>query len=340
MQVADFDYELPTELIAQTPLARREGSRLLVIDRRGGTIEHRRFTDLPRYLRPGDLLVLNDTKVRPARLLGQRANGGMAEVLLLHQLDEHRWEALVRPGRRLRVGAEISFGDGVLRGTVVDITPGGERIIEFAYQGVFQELLAQLGEVPLPPYIREKLADPQRYQTVYAREEGSAAAPTAGLHFTPEMLEEIRGCGIGTAFITLHVGIGTFRPVKTERIEEHQMHREYYRVGEETAAKVAQTRRAGGRIVAVGTTVARTLETVGREDGTIGSGSGWTDIFIYPGYRWRVVDGLLTNFHLPRSTLLMLVSALAGRELIMEAYRVAVEERYRFFSFGDACLIL
>ena len=332
-------YDLPQELIAQTPAARRDASRLLVLDKNTGAMEHRHFYDLPSFLRPGDCLVLNDSRVIPARLLGARPTGGAAEVVLLRDLGGGRWECLCRPGKKLRPGAEVLFGGGELTGTVEEITDGGNRIIRFRYEGIFLELLERLGRMPLPPYIRAQLEDPDRYQTVYAREPGSAAAPTAGLHFTPELLEDIRARGVDIRFVTLHVGLGTFRPVKAENVEDHEMHEEFCTLPPETAEAAARARAAGGRIIAVGTTSCRTLESAAAEDGTLRPGSRWTNIFIYPGYRFRCVDALITNFHLPGSTLVMLVSALAGRERILRAYETAVKERYRFFSFGDAMFI-
>jgi len=349
MNVDDFDFELPEELIAQTPLADRTGSRLLTLDRRTGEIRHGRFTDLVRYTRPGDLLVLNDTKVMPARLIGRKPDtGARAELLLLRQLEGNRWETLAKPAKRLKTGTELWFGERegeggepLLRATVVGEGEMGGRTVEFRYEGIFPELLDRLGEMPLPPYIRERLDDKDRYQTVYARSVGSAAAPTAGLHFTSGYLDQLREAGVRTAYLTLHVGLGTFRPMSAERVEDHVMHAEYYELGAETAARINETRAAGGRIIAVGTTSARTLETAGARfpDGPVAACSGWTDIFIYPGYPFKLVDALLTNFHLPKSTLVMLVSALAGRDRIMKAYEEAVAERYRFFSFGDAMFI-
>ncbi|AOQ24420.1 S-adenosylmethionine:tRNA ribosyltransferase-isomerase [Moorella thermoacetica] len=342
MRIEEFDYELPPGQIAQQPVEPRDASRLLVLHRKGGFLEHRHFYDLPRYLHPGDVLVVNETKVIPARLWGYRAGtGAKIEVLLLTRQEGDTWETLVRPGRRVPVGAELIFGGGELQARVKGVTPAGGRIMEFSYQeGPWEALLERLGEMPLPPYIKEKPADPGRYQTVYAREEGSAAAPTAGLHFTPRLLKELREQGIEIASILLHVGLGTFRPVKVENIQEHVMHAEYYAVTPAAAATINAARARGHRVVAVGTTVVRTLETVATADGVIHAGSGWTDIFIYPGYRFKAIDCLITNFHLPRSTLLMLVSAFAGREKILDAYRVAVREGYRFYSFGDAMLIL
>ena len=339
MNVQDFDYDLPEELIAQTPLAQRDASRLLVLPRHQGTCSHRHFFELPSLLRKGDLLVFNDTRVIPARLHGRkRDTGAKVEVFLLKRLDLDRWETLVRPGRKLRPGTEVVFSDE-LSAVIEDTTEFGGRIVRFCWQGVFEEILQRLGEVPLPPYIHEKLPDPERYQTVYARENGSAAAPTAGLHFTPELLSQVREQGIQTAYVTLHVGLGTFRPVAVESIQDHVMHSEQYAISAETAALVNETRRQGGRVIAVGTTAVRTLETAG-QSGQLQPCSGFTNIFIYPGYEYKIIDGLITNFHLPKSTLLMLVSALAGRERVLAAYKEAVEQRYRFFSFGDAMFIL
>lgn len=337
MKVADFDYYLPTELIAQSPMEPRDHSRLLVLHREDGRLEHRHFYDLPDYLRPGDVLVFNDTRVIPARLLGRKDSGARAEVFLLTRLQEGEWEVLVRPGKKLPEGAVINFGPE-LSCQVLRRTDYGGRVVRFSYQGVFEEILDRLGETPLPPYIKLPLADKERYQTVYSRERGSAAAPTAGLHFTRELLERLRDKGCQEVFLTLHVGLGTFRPVSVEQVEEHVMHREFYSVPEETAAAVNAAKAEGRRIVAVGTTAVRTLEAAGA-GGRLAAGKGWTNIFIYPGYRFRMVDALVTNFHLPQSTLLMLVSALAGRELILRAYQEAVRERYRFFSFGDCTLI-
>ncbi len=332
-------YELPERLIAQTPLQRRDGSRLLVLDKHTGACQHRHFYDLPEYLRPGDCLVLNDSRVIPARLLGARPTGGAAELVLLRDLGDDRWECLARPGKKLRPGAEVLFGDGELTGRVEDVIEGGNRVVRFSYQGIFLEVLERLGRMPLPPYIKEQLQDPERYQTVYSAHPGSAAAPTAGLHFTNELLDKIRAMGVSVCFVTLHVGLGTFRPVKVEDIEEHEMHSEFCTVPEDTARTVNGTHAAGGRVIAVGTTSCRTLESFAGEDGILRSGSRWTDIFIYPGYRFRCIDGLVTNFHLPGSTLVMLVSALAGREHILAAYEEAIRREYRFFSFGDAMLI-
>ncbi len=339
MKTSDFLYDLPEELIAQTPAERRDASRLLVLDKTTGAIEHRHFYDLPRYLRPGDCLVLNDSRVIPARLFGVRPTGGAAEVVLLRDLGGGRWECLTRPGRKMRPGTVVTFGGGELTGTVEDVEADGNRVIRFAYDGIFLEILERLGHMPLPPYIKAQLDDPERYQTVYAREPGSAAAPTAGLHFTNGLLDDIRAMGVDVRFVTLHVGLGTFRPVKAENIEDHEMHSEYCVVPPDTAEAVTRAKREGRRVVAVGTTSCRTLESFAKPDGTMEPSAGWTDIFIYPGYRFRCVDALVTNFHLPGSTLVMLVSALAGRENILRAYNTAVEERYRFFSFGDAMFI-
>ena len=339
MKRTDFSFDLPEELIAQTPLQRRDASRLLHLDKNTGELEHAHFYELPRYLRAGDCLVLNDSRVLPARLIGARPSGGAVELVLLRDLGDGKWECLSRPGRKTRPGQELLFGDGELSATVLEVTEGGNRIVQFHYEGIFLEVLERLGKMPLPPYIREELQDAERYQTVYSRELGSAAAPTAGLHFTRELLEEIEQKGVNIAYVTLHVGLGTFRPVKEEEIEDHPMHAEFCIVPERTASLVTETKRKGGRIVSVGTTSCRTLESFAREDGTLEPCSGWTNIFIYPGYRFKCIDALVTNFHLPESTLIMLVSALAGREHVLNAYKVAVQERYRFFSFGDALLI-
>lgn len=342
MKIDLFDFNLPEELIAQTPLPNRDASRLMVLDKKTGEIRHETFRNILSYLREGDCLVLNDTRVMPARLYGEKEDtGANIEVLLLKQLEGDRWETLVKPARRVKDGTKIIFGDGRLKATCVDTLEHGGRVLQFSYRGIFYEVLEQLGEMPLPPYIKEKLDDPERYQTVYAREIDSAAVPTAGLHFTEQLLDDIRAKGVHIAFITLHVGLGTFRPVNVENIEEHDMHAEFYQMTEETAQLLNETRRQGGRIIAVGTTSTRTLETIAaRHNGTFVAESGWTDIFIYPGYEFKAIDGLVTNFHLPKSTLIMLVSALAGRENILRAYNVAVKERYRFFSFGDAMLII
>ncbi len=340
MKTKDFYYELPEELIAQHPLKNREESRLLILDKKTGSIEHKKFKDIVYYLNPGDCLVLNDTRVIPARLFGSRVGKEeKIEFLLLKNIEGSKWEVLVKPGRKVKPGVKIVFGEGLLIAEVLSIQEDGTRIVKFIYEGIFQEILDKLGEMPLPPYIKEKLEDKERYQTVYSKKEGSAAAPTAGLHFTKELLRDIEKKGVNLAFLTLHVGLGTFRPVKVDNIEEHHMHSEYYEVSEETANIINSSRENGGRIIAVGTTSTRTLETVATEDGKIEAKKGWTDIFIYPGYKFKAIDGLITNFHLPESTLLMLVSALAGRENILNAYKIAVENKYRFFSFGDAMFI-
>ena len=341
MKTRDFYYGLPPELIAQTPMEKRDGSRLMTLDRRTGETGHRHFYDLPSLLRPGDCLILNDSRVLPARLLGQRLPGGGAcEVLLLTDRGENVWECLVRPGRKLRTGARMTFGDGSLTAEVVGEEADGNRLVRFAYEGVFLEVLERLGKMPLPPYIKEELLDRERYQTVYSKVLGSAAAPTAGLHFTPELLEEIRARGVRIGCVTLHVGLGTFRPVKEEAIEDHDMHSEFFTVPPETAELINRTKAEGGRVICVGTTSCRTLESWAEEDGHMEPRSGWTNIYLYPGCRFKVMDGLGTNFHLPESTLIMLVSAFAGREAVLNAYREAVAERYRFFSFGDAMFIL
>lgn len=340
MKTSDFYYDLPPELIAQTPLERRDGSRLLTLDKRTGETGHRHFYDLPRLLRPGDCLVMNDSRVLPARLLGRREpTGGAAEVLLLVDRGDQVWECLVRPGRKVKPGARLSFGDGALTAEVLETLEGGNRLIRFDYEGIFLETLERLGKMPLPPYIKEELNDPERYQTVYSREVGSAAAPTAGLHFTRELLDQIRAMGVRLCYVTLHVGLGTFRPVKEDEITDHEMHAEYCMIPQETADIINRTKQTGGRVVCVGTTSCRTIESWAGEDGALKACAGWTDIFIYPGYRFKVLDALVTNFHLPESTLVMLVSALAGREHILAAYEEAVRERYRFFSFGDAMFI-
>ena len=339
MKKSDFHFDLPEELIAQTPLQQRDRSRLMLLDKTSGAIEHRHFYELPELLREGDCLVLNDSRVLPARLLGSRESGGSVELVLLRDLGEGRWECLSRPGRKTRPGVKLQFGDGELKATVESVTEGGNRIVRFHYEGIFLEVLERLGKMPLPPYIKEELQDAERYQTVYSRELGSAAAPTAGLHFTQELLEKIRQKGVNIATVTLHVGLGTFRPVKEEEIEDHDMHSEFCIVPEETARLVNETKRRGGRVIAVGTTSCRTLESFTDENGTLRPCADWTNIFIYPGYRFRCIDALVTNFHLPESTLIMLVSALAGRKNVLNAYRRAVEERYRFFSFGDAMFI-
>ena len=342
MNLHDFYYDLPQELIAQDPLSDRSSSRLMVLDKKTGEIQHKIFKDVIDYLNPGDCLVINDTKVIPARLIGEKVGTGAAiEVLLLTRKQDLKdtWEVLVKPGKKAKIGTQISFGSGKLIGEIVDIVEEGNRMIQFTYDGIFEEILDELGQMPLPPYITHRLEDKNRYQTVYAKHEGSAAAPTAGLHFTKELLERIQEKGIEIARVTLHVGLGTFRPVKTENILEHHMHSEFYTVTQEAADKINTARKNGGKIIAVGTTSTRTLESVGTEDGTVKAGSGWTQIFIYPGYQFKVIDSLITNFHLPESTLVMLVSALAGREHVLAAYEEAVKEKYRFFSFGDAMLI-
>jgi S-adenosylmethionine:tRNA ribosyltransferase-isomerase len=341
MKLKDFDFTLPEELIAQTPLEDRSSSRLMVLDKNSGEIEHRKFKDIVHYLNAGDCLVLNNTKVMPARLFGiKEETGAHVEILLLKQLEGDQWETLVKPAKRVKVGTVIDFGEGKLKAKCIDTLEHGGRIFQFSYDGIFYEILDELGEMPLPPYIHEQLDNPDRYQTVFAKEIGSAAAPTAGLHFTEELLDEIRAKGVKTVFVTLHVGLGTFRPVSSENIEEHEMHAEFYHMSEETAEQLNEVRKNGGRIISVGTTSTRTLETIAnRHNGRFVGESGWTDIFIYPGYQWRAIDGLITNFHLPKSSLVMLVSALAGRENILHAYHIAVQERYRFFSFGDAMFI-
>lgn len=340
MKLKEFDYDLPQELIAQDPLEDRSGSKLLVLDRDSGEIEHKTFRHVIDYLNPGDCLVINDTKVIPARLIGEKeGTGAKIEILLLKRKEDNIWETLVHPGKKVKIGAKILFGGGILSGEVLDIVEEGNRLIKFTYEGIFEEILDKLGEMPLPPYITHQLKDRNRYQTVYAKYQGSAAAPTAGLHFTPELLEEIKRKGIEIASVTLHVGLGTFRPVKVENILEHHMHSEFYNIEEEEAAKINLAKKKGNKIIAVGTTSCRTLESAADENGQMHAGSGWTEIFIYPGYVFKVVDGLITNFHLPQSTLLMLVSALAGKDHILKAYENAVKNQYRFFSFGDAMFI-
>lgn len=339
MKTSDFFYDLPEELIAQTPVEPRDHSRMLVIPKDGRNVEHKHFYDLIDYLRPGDALVVNETRVIPARLLGERENGGSAEILLLKQVGPKRWETLVKPGRRLKPGARVTFGNGRLTAEIAEETDAGGRTVDFICEGSLEAALDELGEMPLPPYIHEKLEDRERYQTVYAKSQGSAAAPTAGLHFTPELMERIRAKGVEIIPVLLHVGLGTFRPVKAENVEDHVMHSEYYEVSEEAAERIMAVKRAGGRIIAVGTTSVRTLESASSEKGVLSQGRGWTDIFIKPGYEFKMVDALITNFHLPGSTLVMLVSAFLGRERTLEAYEEAVRERYRFFSFGDACFI-
>ena len=339
MKTSDFYFDLPEELIAQTPLERRDASRLLCLDNTSGAMEHRVFSELPELLRPDDCLVMNDSRVLPARLLGARETGGAAELLLLRDLGAGKWECLARPGKKLRPGSKVTFGDGELEAEILETAEGGNRIVQFKYEGIFLEVLERLGRMPLPPYIKTELEDGERYQTVYSKELGSAAAPTAGLHFTKELLGKIEAMGVRECFVTLHVGLGTFRPVKAEDIEEHEMHSEFCIMPEETARIITETKRNGGRVVCVGTTSCRTVESFANEDGTMDAKSGWTNIFIYPGYRFKCLDALITNFHLPESTLIMLVSALAGREHILTAYKEAVERRYRFFSFGDAMFI-
>ena len=341
MKTSDFYYELPQELIAQDPLEDRSSSRLLHLDRRTGEISHGTFQDILTYLKPGDCLVINDTKVIPARLFCRKEDTvAVIELLLLKRRENDVWETLVKPGKKAKVGTKLIFGDGILCGEILDVVEEGNRLIQFQYEGIFEEILDQLGEMPLPPYITHKLKDKNRYQTVYAKHEGSAAAPTAGLHFTPELLQRVKEMGVKIAHVTLHVGLGTFRPVKVEDVAEHHMHSEFYVVEQEQAALVNETKRNGGRVICVGTTSCRTLESATDEEGKLQAGSGWTEIFIYPGYQFKIMDGLITNFHLPESTLLMLVSAFAGKEKIMAAYKEAVRERYRFFSFGDAMFIV
>ena len=340
MKTSDFDFYLPEELIAQTPLERRDSSRLLTLDKCTGEIAHRHFYELPQLLRPGDCLVLNNSRVLPARLIGHRLPGGGAcEVLLLTDKGDGLWECLVRPGRKLKPGAQVSFGEGHLTATVEAEASGGNRLVRFHYQGIFLEVLEELGKMPLPPYIKEELQDQERYQTVYSKVLGSAAAPTAGLHFTPELLEQIKAKGVNIGYVTLHVGLGTFRPVKEDEITDHEMHSEYCVISQETADLINRTKANGGRCICVGTTSCRTLESWAAEDGHMEAKAGWTNIYIYPGYRFKVMDGLVTNFHLPESTLIMLVSAFAGREHVLAAYEEAVREKYRFFSFGDAMFL-
>lgn len=340
MKTHDFWYDLPEELIAQTPLEKRDTSRLMVLDRDTGSVSHKHFYDVIEYLNPGDCLVLNDSRVLPARLLGQRPTGGAVELLLLQDLGNGQWECLAKPGKKCTAGQELIFGNGELTATVTDVKEDGNRIVTFHYEGIFLEVLERLGKMPLPPYIKAELQDRERYQTVYSREVGSAAAPTAGLHFTKELLEQIQAKGIQIAFVTLHVGLGTFRPVKAEEILDHHMHAELCQISAETADILNKTHQNGGRIICVGTTSCRTLESLVNPDGSFTAGSKWTEIFIYPGYQFKAMDGLITNFHLPESTLVMLVSAFAGRENVLSAYEKAVQERYRFFSFGDAMILL
>lgn len=340
MRTSDFYYELPQELIAQDPLEDRSSSRLMHLSMADGSIEHRHFRDILDYLNEGDTLVINDTKVIPARLYGHKEEtGAVIEILLLKRRENDIWECLVKPGKKARPGAKITFGDGILEGDIIDVVDEGNRLIQFHYEGIFEEILDQLGEMPLPPYITHKLKDKNRYQTVYAKNEGSAAAPTAGLHFTKELLKQIEDMGVKIAHVTLHVGLGTFRPVKVENVLDHHMHSEFYVVEEAEAKKVNDTKAAGGRVICVGTTSCRTVESASTEDGILQAKTGWTDIFIYPGYKFKILDALITNFHLPESTLVMLVSALAGRENILAAYNEAIREKYRFFSFGDAMFI-
>ena len=341
LKLTDFYYELPQELIAQDPLVDRSSSRLLVFHKDTKEMEHKIFKDITDYLKPGDCLVINDTKVIPARLIGEKEEtGAKIELLLLKRISDTKWETLVKPGKKAKVGTKISFGNGLLKATIVDVLEEGNRLIEFEFEGIFEEILDELGQMPLPPYITHQLQDKTRYQTVYAKHEGSAAAPTAGLHFTNELLEKVKEMGVSIAHVTLHVGLGTFRPVKVENVLEHHMHSEYYCIEEADATLINDTKKKGGRVISVGTTSTRTLESVADENGRIHAGSGWTDIFIYPGYEFKIIDGLITNFHLPESTLLMLVSAFADRESIMKVYETAVKEKYRFFSFGDAMLLI
>ena len=339
MNVSDFNYELPEELIAQVPIKKRDESRLMVLNKEKQTIEHKKFKDIIDYLNPGDCLVINNTKVIPARLYGKKETGANVEFLLLNNIEGDIWESIVRPGNKLHVGTKVIFGDGILEATILEVMPGGTRKVQFKYEGIFNEILDQIGLMPLPPYIHEELKEKDRYQTVYAKYEGSAAAPTAGLHFTPELLEKIKEKGIEIAKVTLHVGIGTFRPVKEKEVEKHQMHSEHYYIKQEDADKINKAKKEGHKVIAVGTTSCRVLETIADEKGIVKPTEGDTQIFIYPGYKFKCLDGLITNFHLPESTLIMLVSALAGREYIMKAYNEAVKERYRFFSFGDAMFI-
>jgi len=339
MKTSDYFYNLPEELIAQTPLEKRDSSRLMHLDRQSGAIEHRTFSDIIDYLHEGDCLVMNDSRVLPARLLGRRSTGGAAEVLLLRDLGDRCWECLVRPGKKMKVGQTVVFGENELTAEIVEVKDDGNRIVRFQYEGIFLEVLERLGKMPLPPYIKEELQDQERYQTVYSREVGSAAAPTAGLHFTPELMESIKAKGIDIAFVTLHVGLGTFRPVSVENLDEHKMHSELCMISAETAEQLNRTRSNGGRIICTGTTSCRTIESLVNEDGSFSEKSAWTDIFIYPGYRFKAMNALITNFHLPESTLVMLVSAFAGREKVLHAYEIAVAEKYRFFSFGDAMFI-
>ena len=340
MKVSDFNYNLPEELIAQTPISKRDESRLMVVDRKTGSIEHKHFKEIIDMLEPGDVLVRNNTKVIPARLYGKKETGAKVEFLLLNNIEKDIWECIVRPGNKLHIGTKVIFGDGLLKANILDIMPGGTRKVEFSYEGIFNEILDKIGLMPLPPYIHEELKERDRYQTVYAKYEGSAAAPTAGLHFTEELLEKIKEKGVEIANVTLHVGIGTFRPVKEETVEDHEMHSEHYYIKQEDADKINNAKKSGKRVIAVGTTSCRVLETIADRNGFVKETEGDTKIFIYPGYKFKCLDGLITNFHLPQSTLLMLVSALAGKELILKAYNEAVKEKYRFFSFGDAMFII
>lgn len=340
MDKKDFYYDLPEELIAQDPLEKRSNSKMMVLDKKSGDVTHRHFYDIKEYLHPGDCLVINNTKVIPARLLGEReGTGAKVELLLLKRKTDDVWETLVKPGKKARIGTKLSFGNGLLKAEVIDIVEEGNRLVQFSYDGIFEEILDELGQMPLPPYITHQLQDKNRYQTVYAKYDGSAAAPTAGLHFTEELLQEIRDMGVSIAEVTLHVGLGTFRPVKVDNVLEHHMHSEFFQITQEAADIINETKKNGGRVISVGTTSTRTLESAAEDDGTLREKSGWTEIFIYPGYDFKVIDGLITNFHLPESTLVMLVSALAGREHVLAAYEEAVKEKYRFFSFGDAMFI-
>ncbi|MDR3595753.1 tRNA preQ1(34) S-adenosylmethionine ribosyltransferase-isomerase QueA [Clostridium sp.] len=340
MNVKDFDFYLPEELIAQHPLEKRDSSRLMVLDKKTGEINHKKFHDMVSYLNKGDTLVLNNTRVMPARLIGEKEEtGGKIEFLLLKRIEKDIWECLAKPGKSARVGRKFTFGEGKLKAEVIEVKENGNRIVEFFYEGIFEEVLDSLGEMPLPPYIHERLEDRERYQTVYSKENGSAAAPTAGLHFTKELLEEIKAIGVNVVYLTLHVGLGTFRPVKVESLEEHEMHSEFYMLSKESADIINETKKRGNVVISVGTTSTRTLETIADENGFVKEQSGWTNIFIYPGYKFKVVDKLITNFHLPESTLIMLVSTLAGKDNVMNAYKEAVNEKYRFFSFGDAMFI-
>ena len=340
MKVSDFNFHLPEELIAQHPLEKRDESRLMVLDKKTGEIQHEKFYDIIDHLKVGDTLVLNNTRVMPARLIGEKEiTGGKIEFLLLKRIEGDKWESLAKPGKSARVGRKFTFGDGKLKAEVIEVLENGNRIIEFSYKGIFEQVLDELGEMPLPPYIHERLEDKERYQTVYSKEKGSAAAPTAGLHFTKELMDKIEAKGINIVYVTLHVGLGTFRPVKVEIIEDHDMHSEFYMLSQESADIINETKKRGNRIISVGTTSTRTLETIGDENGMVRQQSGWTNIFIYPGYKFKVIDNLITNFHLPESTLIMLVSTLSTREYVMQAYEEAVKEKYRFFSFGDAMFI-